>query len=389
MQVRSRHQRLRSAFAQAATMPPAFVYLALVGLLLLLLATAFSATLAMQQLRSIAHTEAEVRAQRVADSLAGRIGRALRLGVPLEELVGVPFLFGQRMQQTPGITGLALVDTAERILWLQEPGQSFAERQPMLPNVQQLLPSGLRAVAPVYAADANSPSARVVVVWQDLGTGSLLGKSLLPLLAWPVSMAALAALALQRSLHKGRKRRSAILAHAVEKVMSGDFSQPLPVLRRHDFDSRPAWLSAQLRHVNEQHLRITRLHHSLRQTEPDAGRRSALDAALALADGGQIFQNTINPLALTPTGDVEILCVKDTAIEKKRLSVWKWPLRFIAGICIAVGVVLPLLLAFAPQFVRGGSWVIDTALVLSLLGNIVLLAWMGTSTTRSGDSGAS
>lgn len=389
MQAQSRHQRVLSAFVQAATLPPAFVVLALVGLLLLLMATAFSAAVAMHQLRSIAHTEAEVRAQRNADSLAGRISRALSLGVPLEELVGVPALFGQRMQQSPGMTGLALVDTAERILWLQQPGQAVTERQPLPSNVQQPLPTGLRTVAPVYATAASSPSAQVVVLWQDPGTGSLLGKSLLPLLAWPVAIAALAALVLQRSLRKGRMRRSAILAQAAGKVMLGDFSQPFPVLRRHDFDSRPAWLSAQLRHVNEQHLRITRLHHSLRQTEPDAARRSALDTALALAGEGQIFQNTENPRALTPPDGVETRRVKDTAIEKQRLSVWKWPLRCIAGICIAVGMVLPLLLAFAPHFLRMESWVIDTALVLALLGNIVLLVWIGTSTNRSGISRAS
>ena len=389
MQAQSRHQRVLSAFVQAATMPPAFVVLALVGLLLLLMATVFSAAVAMQQLRSIAHTEAEVRAQRVADSLAGRISRALSLGVPLEELVGVPALFGQRMQQTPGMTGLALVDTTERILWLQQPGQAVTERQPIPSNVQQPLPTGLRTVAPVYATAASSPSAWVVVLWQDSGTGSLLGKSLLPLLAWPVAIAALAALVLQRSLHKGRMRRSAILAQAVGNVMSGNFSQSFPVLRRHDFDSRPAWLSAQLRHVNEQHLRITRLHHSLRQTEPDAAQRSALDTALALAGGAQIFQNTENPLALTPPGDVETRRANDTVIEKQRLFGWKWPLRCIVGICIAAGMVLPLLLAFAPQLLRVESWLIDTALVLALLGNIVLLVWIGTSTTQSESSRAS
>ena len=177
--------------------PRAFSQLALLGLLLLLLSTALAATLAMQQLRSIAHVEAQARAQQVADSVAGRITRALTLGVPLAELVGVPALFDQRMQQVPGIVALAMVDGSNQPLWLQLPQQPVAQRglqaQGKDALALPLVPSGLSVSAPVYAGNTDALAAQVVLVWQDADAGSLWVKSLLPLVAWSLAIGVLAA----------------------------------------------------------------------------------------------------------------------------------------------------------------------------------------------------
>lgn len=365
-------------------MPKAFGHLALLGWLLLLLATALAAAMAMQQLRSVAHLEAQARAQQVADILAGRITRALSVGVPLSELVGVPALFAQRMEQVPGIVGLALVDLSNKPLWLQLPQQSVAQRGPQTPArdaaAAQLIPTGLSVSAPVYTGPAGVPEAQVILVWQDPDAGSLWGKSLLPLMAWPLAVSVLAALALRRSLRGGRMRRSAALQKATDFVQVGDFSQPLPLLRQHEFDSRPAWLAAQLRLVNEQHLRISRLHHSLRQTEPDAARRSDLDAALAFANANQRFRDP-----QTKAVTAQLLAVKDPVQSeasqnpdsKTRLkSTLQWSARGAAGLCLCAGIVLPLMLAFAPQWLPAKTWITETALVLSALANGTWLAWI-------------
>lgn len=361
----------------------AFDTLAIVGLLLLLLATAIAVAVAMQQLRSIAHTEAQARAQRVADSLAGRIGRALYLGVPLVELVGVPALFDQRMQQVPGLAGLALADASGQLLWLQQPGQLATERAPLPAGIGQALPAGLQVTAAVRLKDSeparsaqtaqtaqtaqSTESAQVILVWQDLDAGSLLGKSLLPLIAWPLAMAVLAALALQRSLRRGRMQRDAVLSGAMNHVLAGDFSHPLPALRRHEFDSRPAWLGDRLRLVNEQQLRITRLHQSLRQTEPDAVRRAALDAALAHAMENQQFRDT----GIQASIQARDKTAHDTAPDWGRAA-----MRCAAGLGLVFGLLLPLLMAFAPGLLPSQSTGIEAALLLSIAGNTVWLGWI-------------
>lgn len=377
--------------------PRAFGQLAILGLLLLLLATALTAAVAMQQLRSIANQEGQARAQQVADSLAGRISRALSLGVPLLDLVGVPALFDQRMQQVPGITGLALMDLSSQPLWMQLPQQSAAQRAPQTLDKDAMappaLPAGLSVSAPVYANSADAPTAQVVLVWQDLDKGSLWGTSLLTLVAWPLAVSVLAALALRRSLRRGRMRRSAAVQKASDLVLVGDYSQPLPLLRQHEFDLRPAWLSAQLRLVNEQHLRISRLHHSLRQTEPDAARRSDLDAALAFADANQHFRNPQGGPALAPLSPNKEQ--DPTPHAPKQGQTWKTstePLlhgavRSAAGLCLFAGIVLPLLLAFAPQLLPATTWLIKAALVLSALGNGAWLAGIFIRSTAEPESG--
>ena len=364
--------------------PRAFSQLALLGLLLLLLSTALAATLAMQQLRSIAHVEAQARAQQVADSVAGRITRALTLGVPLAELVGVPALFDQRMQQVPGIVALAMVDGSNQPLWLQLPQQPVAQRglqaQGKDALALPLVPSGLSVSAPVYAGNADALAAQVVLVWQDADAGSLWVKSLLPLVAWSLAIGVLAARALSRSLRRGRLRRSDVLQQAIDRVLVGDFSQPLPLLHPHEFDTRPAWLAAQLRLVNEQHLRISRLHHSLRQTEPDAARRGDLDAALAFANTTQRFRDPQNLASVAPLHfDQEVRSPQPAQnpveINNAKPSL-QWLMRGSAALCLFAGIVLPLLLAFAPEWLAATTGPVVAALLFSALGNCVWLAGM-------------
>ena len=364
--------------------PRAFGQLALLGLLLLLLATVLAAAVAMQQLRSIAHSEAQARAQQVADSLAGRISRALTLGVPLAELVGVPALFEQRMQQVPGIVALALVDGVNQPLWLKLAQQPAAQREPHVQGkdalAPQLIPVGLSVSAPVYAGNVDVLAAQVVLVWQDLGAGSLWGKNLLPLVAWPLAVSVLAALALSRSLRRGRLRRSAVLQQAADCVLAGDFSQPLPLLHQHEFDTRPAWLAAQLRLVNEQHLRISRLHHSLRQTEPDAARRGDLDAALVFADANQRFRDPPGRMASAPLRSGKELMQPDAARNQSgktnAKSLLQWLVRSAFWLCLFAGIVLPLLLAFAPEWLADTTGLVEAALLLSAIGNGAWLAGM-------------
>lgn len=373
-------EKLRARFKHV--FPRAFGQLALLGLLLLLLATALAAAVAMQQLRSIAHSEAQARAQQVADSLAGRISRALTLGVPLAELVGVPALFDQRMHQVPGIVALALVDEANQPLWLQLAQQPAAQREPQAQGKEALapaiVPAGLSVSAPVYAGNADALAAQVVLVWQDLGVGLLWGKSLLPLVAWALAVSVLAALALSRSLRRGRLRRSAVLQQAIDCVLVGDFSQPLPLLHQHEFDTRPAWLAAQLRLVNEQHLRISRLHHSLRQTEPDAARRGDLDAALVFADANQRFRDPQSRMASASQRAGKESMQPDAARNQSgktnAKSSLQWLVRSAFWLCLFAGIVLPLLLAFAPDWLADTTGLIEAALLLSAIGNGAWLA---------------
>lgn len=250
--------------------------LAFWGLVLLAACTLAVTAASMLQLRAVARSEAQARAQIVADAVASHVQRAVTVGVPLRKLEGVEALFAQRMQTRRDIEALALVDLEHRPLWVRAQGGA-AE-----------LPPGPRAVAAVSAG--GTPVASVVLVWREPGAASLLSRWLLPVAALVAAIAVLAAEVLRYRLARGVQLRDARVGAACQRIRAGDFSWRFPSMRRHEFDPRTTWLSGEVRHVNELHLRVRRLVHSLRQTEPEAVRRAELDASLQRASGDEHFR---------------------------------------------------------------------------------------------------
>lgn len=258
------------------------------GLLVVLVGTLVMMLVAAQQLRTLAETEAEARAQRIGDALASRVQRAVSVGVPLDMLEGVDALFEQRMRSSRDIDAVALAGADRRLLWLRSASGSAT------------LPEGPQVVSAVQ--HDGQTVARIIVVWKPPQVLHILGRWAVPLLGWGVAVAALAALVLRWSWARGPCRRDAQVAAAAQRVLTGDYDWRLPADRRRDFDPRTGWLSAEIRHANELHLRIRRLVHSLRHTEPDAGRRAELEAALERATGTDRFRTDAPPQVIEAPG---------------------------------------------------------------------------------------
>lgn len=247
------------------------------GLLLAGVAALALAWTALAQIGSLAAREGQARAQLLADGISQQIQRAVALGIPLERLEGVQTLFKQRIGESPEIEALALVDAQQRVLWAYPPQAA--------PASQRVAAQG--TVAPVSLR--GQPVARVLLLRRAQGPAALL-LQWAPLLLCAVLATALAATeGVRYAVASGPRLREKLLRSMSRSVAAGDFSRRLPVLRRRSFDGRLPWLAAELRQVNEQHLRLSRLVHSLRQTEPDAVRRAELDAALVHASGRERF----------------------------------------------------------------------------------------------------
>lgn len=82
----------------------------------------------LQQLRASAEREtrhdARAMAQSVAQTIALQMGRAVRLGIPLEELPGIPAYLQRALEQAPGLAYLALLDAHDVTLYTTAPQQA-------------------------------------------------------------------------------------------------------------------------------------------------------------------------------------------------------------------------------------------------------------------------
>jgi hypothetical protein len=322
----------------------AFRRLALWGALLMLAACAVLAAAAVLQLQALSASEAQARAQLVAEGLAKRVQRAVSLGIPLDALQGVDTLFAERMADFPDIAALALQASDGRLLTLAGPAGATA------------LPEGPRVEAMVLDR-ASRPAARLVLVRHEAALLRLMRPWMLPLLALALACATLAAESLRPALAAGVRRREAVVHAAAGAIAAGQLGVRLPLLRRREHDLRPQWLAAQLRQIRERHLRVSRLVQSLRRTEPDASRRALLDQALAQACGSDQFEDA-PPLPATTQAEARLR--------------WHALLLACAAWLLALAPVLwagPQLRAWGP-----GHWAAAAALpfALGLLGAAVL-----------------
>lgn len=253
-------------------------WLVMGGLLLAALALGVVTLVASVQLHTLERSQAAVRAQMQADALAQRIEYALSVGIELERLYGVQAFFAQFMSETPGVSAVGLTDAQGRLLWTYP--ADLASNWQGLETAVSPVTQGVSLMAQVVLVRAPGDRKALMLPWAA------------PLLCALGCIAWLAVQALRYSWATGPGQRDALIRQVAAQIAIGDLTQRLPVLARHEFDSRPQWLAQQLRLTNEQQLRLQRLAQSLRQTEPDAQRRTQLDTIYKLAAGDERFALT-------------------------------------------------------------------------------------------------
>ena len=105
------------------------------GLLALCLTLAIgtaSALWSLHQLRTTtereARTDAQAMAQSVAHTLAQQIGRAVRVGIPLADIPGVPAYLQRTLEQAPGLAFIALHTEDDTLLHTTSTSRSASDR---------------------------------------------------------------------------------------------------------------------------------------------------------------------------------------------------------------------------------------------------------------------
>ncbi len=311
------------------------------GFVLLVVCASLITGAALRQLTSVADTGSTAHAQILADGIAIRVQRAVAVGVPLAKLEGLNAFFAQRMQSQPGIAALILLDVHGKVVF-------------QLPSDADInTVSGKQVTA--TAVVAGSTVAKVVLVWRQTEIWLLLSRWMLPITAIVMIFSLIAAEVLRRAMGRSILFRDAQVTLACERIEMGDFSWRFERTIQHHFDQRMAWISTELKHLNELYLRVQRMVQSLRQTEPDAYQRAHLDTLLQQATASDHFRSDNAPLILEPGQ----LMQKSERLTGVFVSVLIW-------ICLGGITVL-----------KFNGWNENLSVLTTLTLGLVILLWIG------------
>jgi hypothetical protein len=243
----------------------------LVGTAIVLGWVGYLATLTAKDVYSLRERESSVRGLVIAESLANSIARALGYGIGIDDLTGIDQVFASRMADNQDVVEIVFNDLDGKV------------RVPLVAPLRQ----------------GVSVSAVVTVGGQARGkvTVYLRNTSVLGALGAPVSVALLILMvvfvatreAVRYGVHRGPGLRDATATGLLRQIADLDFDHVVKEAHLKKLDIRSAWLSTQIRDLNERFTRLFRLIVSLRHTEPSNAERTRLMALANQARGDAKF----------------------------------------------------------------------------------------------------
>ena len=243
----------------------------LVGTAIVLGWVGYLATMTAKDVYSLRDRESAVRGLVVAESLANSIARALGYGIEIDDLTGIDQVFAARLADNQDMVEIVFDDLDGKV------------RVPLVTPLRQ----------------GVSVSAVVAVGGQARGkvTVYLRKTSLLGALGAPISAARLILLvvfvvtreAVRYCVHRGPGLRDSTAKGLLLQIAELDFEHVVKEAHLKKLDIRSAWLSTQIRDLNERFMRLFRLIVSLRHTEPSNAERTRLMALASQARGDAKF----------------------------------------------------------------------------------------------------
>ena len=215
--------------------------------------------------------ESAARGLIVAESLAKSIGRALEYGIDLADLRGIDTVFASHMKDNQYIAEIVLDDLEGRV---------------QIPVIAPLRKGA--AVSAAVNADLKAIG-RVTVYLRQA--------SMLEVISAPISIAMLIMLgavltlweAVNYATRRGPGLREIAARGLLAQIAANDFRSVIKIGAINRIDIRSAWLSTQVRDLNERFKRVFRLIASLQKTEPRNAERLRLMELARQARGDAKF----------------------------------------------------------------------------------------------------
>lgn len=242
-----------------------------VGTVLLFGWVSYLAAVTANDVYDLRERESLARGLIVAESLANSIGRAVGYGIELDDLNGIESVFVARIEDNQDIIEIVLDDLDGNA------------RIPLTTPKRQ----GVSVSAVVKAA--NESIGQVTVYLRDT---SIFGS-----VSFPIAVALLLLLvvvvvsreAVNYSVRRGPGLREEAAKDLVAQIAELNFNSVVREAHLKRLDLRAAWLSTQIRDLNERSTRLFRLIVSLRRTEPRSAEQARLMALAKEAKGDAKF----------------------------------------------------------------------------------------------------
>lgn len=215
--------------------------------------------------------ESEARGLIVAESLASSIGRALGYGIAMADLRGIDQVFANRIEGNKYIAEIVLDDLdGKSQVPVAAPRREGA------------------SVSAIVKADSEAIG-RITVYLSE--------PSMIEAISGPIAAAMLIMLVvlltvwegINYTTRRGPGLREAAARGLLTQMTELDFRTFVKTTKLNRLDIRSAWLSTQIRDLNERFTRISRLIASLRQTEPSSSEQFRLMELAKQARGDAKF----------------------------------------------------------------------------------------------------
>lgn len=317
----------------------------LVGTVVLLGWVGYLAVITAKDVYSLRERESAVRGLIVAESLANAIGRALGYGIAMDDLSGIDRVFAARMEDNQEVVEIVLDDLAGKT---RVPTET--------PRRQGV------SVSAVVKADGQAVG-QVTVYLRDTSLWGALGA--------PVSAALLILMvvvlsvreAVRFSVRRGPGLRETAAMGLVRQISQQDFNSVVKEAHLKRLDLRSAWLSTQIRDLNERFTRLFRLIVSLRHTEPSHAEQLRLMA-----------------LARQARGDAQFAAAKPSV---KRLTSMAIDMRWLVFIATAsVSVNLFMLDRLPGNALAVGPLMLGLGMLAALFGYAMTQRWLASPSAQ-------
>lgn len=251
--------------------------LALIGGIALLLIGIGLTVLYLLSIQDVRRAEVKIKGRQAAVSLAASLARAYEAGIPFDSLVGLDALVATRQNANPDIQGVFARTSAGLVLHqsgkLTEKKQKGGAAETILePITANGVEVGIVTVLVREPLLYHSIGAPLVVIAILLLCGSVLLRECAAF-----------------GLFRGVETRADAVERMAMQVSRNDFTTVVIPAIISSGDAASSMLANRIRSVNEKFLRLRRLVHSLRNTEPDPMARQELTNILVQAEKGARF----------------------------------------------------------------------------------------------------
>lgn len=213
-----------------------------------------------QEIQKNREFESKISSRVVGSLIADQIAQGVKLGIPLEKLVGVPEYLKSNFKAIDHIAKISITNNSGEAIWTLKANRNL---------------SLFNSISVPINVDKIKIAAVEVTLYDDK-LSTLFSNSAITLGLLLLGILFISYFTFVHSWFSGQVLRNSAIYETISHILSGDFSKIYLAGKRRSFDLRLQMMSQGIKKVNESAVRLRRLTESLLRTEPDENHRLKL-----------------------------------------------------------------------------------------------------------------